>query len=177
MKYGRFPIATGCLLLLAACNPASDTATQPGNADGTAQAVKADGWITGAASDAERFAAIERDSRGFDITMWEVGERYRSIHAALERDNPELAAYHWDKIKTTIENGVIRRPKRGANASAMFLDPVWEDVKAGLASADGAQRWAAFERARTSCQGCHDAEKVGYMNNQPVFELRAPGQR
>lgn len=168
MKSILLLISIGCLLLFVACDR---------NVGSPAGKARADGWLTGATDDSERFALIERDSRGFDVTMWEVGERYRSIHAALERGNPELAAYHWDKIRTTIENGVIRRPKRGANAKAMFLDPVWGDVRDGFSSGDAARSWSAFERARAGCQGCHEAEKVGYMNNQPVFELRAPGQR
>ena len=34
--------------------------------------------------------------------MREVGERYKSIHDALNSNHFELASYHWNKIRTTI---------------------------------------------------------------------------
>lgn len=104
--------------------------------------------------------------------MWEVGERFEHLHGALARGNPQLAAYHWEKIRTTIENGIAKRPKRAANAKTLFLDPVWTDVDAALRSGDMAKAWAAFDRAKTACMACHEAEKVGFMNDQPVFDLR-----
>lgn len=155
------------LLLGAACS------RDPGNGV-AAPEPKRDGWITGANDDAERFARIEDYLRGFDQPMWEVGARFRSIHDALSRGNFDLATYHWEKIRITIENGVMKRPKREANAKAMFLKPVWQDVHDGFAAKEPARAWAAFERARNGCQGCHEAEKVGYMNDQAVFDLRAP---
>jgi len=57
---------------------------------------------------------------------------------------------------------------------ALFLTPVWEDVHADLQSADPRRAWAAFERAKVACQGCHTAERVPFMNDQPVFDLAAP---
>lgn len=41
-------------------------------------------------------------------------------------------------------------------------------------AAPAAQAWAAFDLAKTACQSCHQAEPVDYMNNQPVFDLKAP---
>ena len=77
----------------------------------------------------------------------------------------------------TIENGIAKRPKRATNAKALFLDPVWADVDAGLKSGDAAKSWEAFDRARQACMACHVAEKVEFMNDQPVFDLMplAPG--
>ncbi len=106
--------------------------------------------------------------------MWEVGERFERVHAALERGNYPLATYHWEKIRTTIENGIVKRPKRRENAEAMFLKPVWGDVDANLKSGDPARAWAAFERAKAACRGCHEAEQVPFLNDQPVFDLAAP---
>lgn len=131
-------------------------------------------WLLGAADDSERFQLIQRQLRGFDQPMWEVGERYARMHEALTRNNLDLAAYHWEKIRTTIENGVAKRPARQANAEALFLNPVWADVDADLKSGDRTRAWRGFERAKIACQGCHQAEQVPYMNDQSVFDLSAP---
>lgn len=138
------------------------------------QHVKANDWLLKAGTDEERFRLIQRQMRGFDQPMWEVGERYTRMHEALKRGNPDLAAYHWEKIRTTIENGFAKRPARRANAEALFLTPVWTGVDNELKSGDPARAWRGFERAKAACQACHVAEKVGYMNNQEVFDLAVP---
>lgn len=154
-------------LLLTGCTPVSEP--QP-------EDLKPTDWLLGAENDTERFRAIQQQMRGFDQPMWEVGERFTRVHDALTRGNPDLAAYHWEKIETTIENGIAKRPARRANAEALFLEPVWADVEADLKSGDGARAWRGFERAKAACQSCHEAEKVGYMNDQPVFDLSAPAE-
>ena len=103
-------------------------------------------WITGAPGDAARFERIERYLRGFDQAMWEVGDRYEKLHEALERGNYELALYHWDKIKLTIENGTLKRPARKANADAMLLSSHWA-VREGIASRETDRAWKAFDLA------------------------------
>lgn len=134
-------------------------------------------WLLDAESDEARFGLLQTQMRGFDQPMWEVGERFEGMHDALERGNSELATYHWDKIKTTIENGIAKRPARRANAEALFLTGTWDNVRADLASADPDQSWAAFDQAKTACQSCHQAENVDYMNDQPVFDLARPATR
>lgn len=153
------------LACLGACN-------QQSKSDG----LKPNDWLLKANSDDERFRQIQRQLRGFDQPMWEVGERYARMHEALSRGNTELALYHWEKIKTTIENGVAKRPARQANAEALFLTPVWADVEGDLKSGDPARAWRGFARAKTACQACHTAEKVEYMNNQEVFDLVPPAR-
>lgn len=64
--------------------------------------------------------------------------------------------------------------KRAANAKALFLDPVWAEVNAGLKSDDTPKAWEAFDRAKSACIACHIAEKVEFMNDQPVFDLSTP---
>ncbi len=95
-------------------------------------------WITEAASDPERFQRIEKYLRGFDQPMWEVGERYEKLYAALLGENFELASYHWAKIKLTIENGIMKRPARRASADAFFLTGTWDSVNEALESGDPA---------------------------------------
>ena len=127
-------------------------------------------WLLNAPDDATRFKLLQQYLRGFDQPMWEVGERYLSIYDALGDKNFELAEYHWDKIKATIVNGYLKRPKRQENSDAMFVKGIWDDVNKAFLSKDPAKAWGAFELTRQSCMSCHDAEKVAFMNNQPMFK-------
>lgn len=135
---------------------------------------KPKGWIMEADSDVERFELIQRYLRGFDQPMWEVGERYRSMHEALTRANYDLAAYHWKKIRTTIVNGYLKRPKRRANADLILLDKAWQEVNDAIRTKDAKVAWAGFDKAKNACMACHAAEAVPYMNDQPLFELSSP---
>ena len=132
------------------------------------------GWLSGAESDAVRIELLERYLRGFDQPMWEVGDRYEAIYEALGRENFGLAEYHWNKIKTTIQNGYLKRPARRANADALFLDDVWPTVSETFREQDRETAWGAFEIAKKACIDCHIAESVTYMNDQPMFDLTAP---
>jgi mono/diheme cytochrome c family protein len=131
-------------------------------------------WLTGPANHEERFERLESYLRGFDQPMWEVGERYEKIHAALLRNNHALAAYHWIKIKVTIENGIVKRPARGANAQTFLLSEAWARVLSAFESDDATEAWQGFARARSACIACHDAEGVAFVNNQAMFELDRP---
>lgn len=162
-------IAGGIAILLSAAFVTGTMAV----AEGGEQKPKG-GWVTGAPDDATRFKHIEKYLRGFDQPMWEVGERYEKIHDALSRRNFDLALYHWDKIKVTIENGTMKRPARKANADAMFLDETWQDLRDDFASRNSARAWAAFGRARTTCMACHQAEQVEFVNDQSLFQDLLP---
>ncbi|MBM3564089.1 MAG: hypothetical protein FJX16_01150 [Alphaproteobacteria bacterium] len=131
-------------------------------------------WLLRAENDEARFRLLQKQMRGFDQPMWEVGERFARLHDALKHENYELAVYHWDKIKTSIENGVAKRPARGESARNLFLGDPWNEVRAGLISADRKRAWDSFDKARAACQSCHQAEKVGFMNQQAVFDLARP---
>ena len=131
-------------------------------------------WITEAANELERFQRIEKYLRGFDQPMWEVGERYEKLYAALVRGNFELASYHWAKIKLTIENGTMKRPARRASADEFLLTGEWDSINEALGSGDPAAVWRGFATARVSCMRCHEAEGVGYMNDQPMFTDLVP---
>lgn len=131
-------------------------------------------WLLSVENDNGRFRLLQKQMRGFDQPMWEVGERFERLHDALQRANYELAVYHWDKIKTTIENGVAKRPARGENARRLFLGDSWTNVRAAFASGDRRKAWDGFDSARTACQSCHQAEKLEFLNNQAVFDLARP---
>lgn len=132
------------------------------------------GWLLDAESDQARFEMLQGYLGGFSSAMREVGERYQSVHEALNRHNFELANYHWDKIRSSIENGYLKRPGRKANADAIFLNKTWGQVKSAFESKDVQKAWTGFEQAKQACITCHTAESVPYMNNQPLFDLSAP---
>jgi hypothetical protein len=134
----------------------------------------AGGWLLSQPNDAQRFRLVQQQFGGFERSMWEVGERFRRIHEALQRRNFELAEYHWDKIGSTISSGIVRRPKRAANAQAMFLGGNFKSIAADIEKRDYAVAAAAFDRAKGVCIACHQAENVAWVNDQPLFELTLP---
>lgn len=155
-------ITITALLVLSACSAEPEQTKKPDSPND---------WLLSAEDDSARFELLQKQLRGFDQPMWEVGERFERLHTALQRGNNALASYHWEKIKVTIENGIAKRPKRAANAKALLLDSIWADVDAALKSDDAGKAWPAFERAKAACMACHVAEKVEFMNDQPVFDL------
>ncbi|MCX7900317.1 MAG: hypothetical protein N2444_09595, partial [Methylocystis sp.] len=42
-------------------------------------------WLLRAESDEARFRLLQKQMRGFDQPMWEVGERFERLHDALKR--------------------------------------------------------------------------------------------
>lgn len=128
------------------------------------------GWIMSAPDDQQRFFRIQTYLRGFDHTMWEVGERYEKLQQAVERNNSGLAQYHWKKIRKTILTGLMKRPKRAENAHALFLDQLWPQANKALKTADPKQMKQALQGIRSACIACHIAEDVAFVNNQPMFD-------
>lgn len=126
-------------------------------------------WITQAPDDDTRNKRIEKYLRGFDQPMWEVGERFEKIDQAVQDSNYPLASYHWKKIKKTIENGLMKRPARRSSAEAILLNKTWGEVLAGFNSQQPAAAKTAFNNAKTACLACHIAERVPFINNQPLF--------
>jgi hypothetical protein len=155
----------GPALLLAATLAALPTAAQ-----------SPPSWLAGAPDDKARWERLEFVLRGSDVPMWEVGERWARLHDALQHDNRELARYHWEKIRWIVEGMALKRPRRAENARRFLLDgETWKQIDQGLADPDRKAAWAAFERGRALCMGCHVAEQMPFMNSQAVLrDLRAP---
>lgn len=88
-------------------------------------------WIKG--TEEEKLKAIDNPFRGFDKAMVETGYRYQGLYWAGQDENWEYAYYQLEKIKTAIESGLERRPKRAASASHFLtraLPEVEEAVEA-----------------------------------------------
>jgi hypothetical protein len=115
-------------------------------------------------------AQLERHLRGFDVAMLETGHRYIELYWAGRDANWEAAAYHVDKIRLAIENGLERRPKRATSAEPFLAGPL-AATRDAIAAHDAklfAERFAALT---AGCNGCHAKEKVSF------FEVRPPKTR
>ena len=130
---------------------------------------KSDNWLKDAEDDAERFTLIEKMFGGFSGAMQIVGERYLRTYDAITDGNFDLANYHWKKIKEAIELGYLRRPARKAHAVALFQDGPWPVTSNAIVSKEKAKAENAFLDARKACMTCHAAERVPFMNDQPMF--------
>jgi hypothetical protein len=143
-------------LILTSCNEETKNNTVQGN------------WIKGTQS--EQIKTIEKQFRGFDNTMVEVGYRYQELYWAGQDQNWEYANYQLEKINTAIENGLQRRPKR-AKSAEHFLTNVLPQMKRSLKSKDRKVFDKNFETMTINCNACHDMEKV------PFFTVKIPIDR
>ncbi|MCH8537693.1 MAG: hypothetical protein LAT66_07980 [Alkalimonas sp.] len=130
-------------------------------------------WLLDVDNDEERFQRIERMFAGFSGAMAEVGNRYQHAYDAVQDGNYELASYHWDKLRSAIELGYLRRPGRAANSKGLFLETAWPELQQQLSSKDSQAIRQSFQQARHACMACHVAEEVAFMNDQPLFRNTA----
>jgi hypothetical protein len=117
-------------------------------------------WLTG--STEQRFLKIERQLRGLDQAMAEIGYRYGELLRASRDRNWEYAKYQAEKIDLSLKLALERRPKRAPSSHA-FLN---EDLPAVLQAIQGKndqQLDGALERLHNSCVACHRAENVLYF--------------
>lgn len=126
-------------------------------------------WLLDADTDAERFRRLQILSGGTEQQMWEIGQRYLSTHQAVIDENWELADHHWGKIRDRLNVALMKRPNRTANAEANFLDHSWGQFSDALKSRDVARIRESFLAQRQACMACHLAEKMAFMNEQPLF--------
>ena len=120
-------------------------------------------WLLETKTDTQKFKAIQKQLRGFDLAMVEVGYRFNSFYFAIKDKNYDLANYQWDKIKKAITNGTHRRPKRKTNSEVMFLDTYHKTMKAALDKKDEKLIWKEYTQAKQSCNVCHVAERVPFI--------------
>ena len=131
-------------------------------------------WLLNETDLTKRTLKLEQYLRGFDQPMLEVGQRYQSLYQALKDNNYDFANYQWKKIRTTIKNGIMKRPKRAENAKSMLLNSAWAEINNDFNSKNKQQAWSGFKKATSICMACHIAEKVEFVNIQPMFRLDLP---
>jgi hypothetical protein len=130
-------------------------------------------WLRIAPDDETRWQLLERSFGGFAPAMTEVRDHYGQTFEAIADGNLELARWHWDRIKTSIELGYLRRPDRQPNADAIFLHAAWPLLDEALAANDVEASRVAFIGARAACMACHLAEDRAYFNEQRLFRETA----
>ena len=108
------------------------------------------------------FVQIEKHLRGFDLAMKEVGYRYNELYFAGTDENWSYVQYHLEKIKTAIDNGLERRPKRAASAKA-FLEYSIPSLMKTVQSKNKDAFVKEFEMFRQSRNSCHINEKVDFV--------------
>ena len=110
-----------------------------------------------------RFQTVARQLRGFDMAMVETGYRYNELYWAAQDSNWGYAQYQIQKIRTAVENGLERRPKRAASAET-FLKIVLPAVEDAIARRDDSLLRERLVTLRSTCNTCHQAEKVEFVH-------------
>lgn len=124
---------------------------------------KPGGWLKKLPPD-QQIDAIDRQLRGFDMAMFEVNYRYTEMYFAGIEGNWDYALYTGEKIAWAIQNGYERRPKRRANAEEIFLKEAYPQVLDAIRKKDIALFKERIDGLRGACNGCHTAEKVGFIH-------------
>jgi len=119
------------------------------------------GWLKGTTD--EKFTTVAKQLRGFDMAMVESGYRYNELYWAVQDSNWGYAQYQAQKIRTAIENGLERRPKRAASAET-FLKIVLPAVDDAIARRDATLLKERLGSLRSTCNSCHEAEKVEFVH-------------
>ena len=111
----------------------------------------------------DRFDTVARQLRGFDMAMVETGCRYNELYWAAQDSNWGYAQYQAEKIRTAIENGLERRPKRAASAET-FLTIALPSVEEAIAERDATLLRERLGSLRSTCNSCHEAEQVEFVH-------------
>ncbi len=125
-------------------------------------------WIEGDSD--ERWAAMARQLRGLDVAMVEMGYRYKELYWAGADANWAYADYQLTKMGLTLENALVRRPKRRASAEKLFMASL-DEMKRAVAGKERAGFEEAFARLTVACNSCHVAEGV------PSFHVERSADR
>lgn len=120
-------------------------------------------WLLQTKEDTQKFKKIQKQLRGFDMAMLEVGYRFNKFYFAMNDKNYDFAQYQWDKIKKAIQNGIERRPARKKNSELMFLDTQYEIMSDALDSKDFKRIQKEYDVTKNLCNACHKAEKVPFI--------------
>jgi len=125
-------------------------------------------WLIGPAG--AQLHTVERQLRGLDVAMAEIGYRFTELYYAGLDGNWDYATYQAQKIDLALRLALERRPKR-AQSSQPFLDEDLLFVSETINARDPARFRQAMDRLRTGCMKCHVNEKV------PYFTVELPEHR
>jgi hypothetical protein len=97
-------------------------------------------WLLDANDDAERFRRLQIVASGTDVPMWEIGQRFEEIHAAITKNNWEMGVCHLEKMRDRMNTAGAKRPARTQNIQGMFLESgVYQNLHDALTSKDNAR--------------------------------------
>jgi hypothetical protein len=131
-------------------------------------------WLLDADSDRDRFQRIEAAMRGLDVTMFEIGARFGTLHDAIERGNFGLAQHEAARIGEAARVGMLKRPGFRHGEGVDYLGAVeWTALTRALQARDIQRSRAAFLDVRRSCTACHATQNMGYLNESDVFDRTA----
>lgn len=114
-------------------------------------------WLKGTTD--EKLAQIEKQLRGLDQAMAEIGYRYGELLQAAKTRNWDYAQYQVEKIDHSLQLALERRPKRAQSAQP-FLKEALPEVMQAIKEKQGKQLDSALVRLHNGCVQCHSAEKV-----------------
>jgi hypothetical protein len=129
------------------------------------------GWLAGTVDG--KFDTVAKHLRGFDMAMVETGYRYNELYWAAQDANWGYADYQAKKVRTAVENGLERRPKRAASAET-FLTIALPAVEDAIARRDAALLRERLGTLRSTCNTCHVVEKVEFIHvGEPQVRITA----
>jgi hypothetical protein len=131
-------------------------------------AVSENEWLIGTAG--AQLHTVERQLRGLDVAMAEIGYRFTELYYAGLDANWDYATYQAQKIDLALRLALERRPKR-AQSSQPFLDEDLPFVSEAIRTRDPAGFRQGMDRLRTGCMKCHTDENV------PYFTVELPDHR
>ncbi len=125
-------------------------------------------WLKG--SPPEQVRTIEKQLRGLDVTMAEIGYRFTELYFAGQDGNWDYAKYQAEKIDLALRLALERRPKRAQSAQP-FLEQDLPFVRQVIEAGDRARFPQAMDRLRAASMKCHTNENV------PYFTVELPEHR
>jgi cytochrome c556 len=158
MEYPRLVNVAAAFVVLLASSALGACAPEPAAPESTA--VGQEGWLAGTTD--EKFETVATQLRGFDMAMVETGYRYEQLYWAAQDGNFGHADYQAGKIRTAIENGLERRPRRAESAQP-FLNTALPSVQEAITQQDAELLRERVETLRVACNTCHEAEQVAFI--------------
>lgn len=125
-----------------------------------------DGWLKGTTD--EKLETVAGQLRGLDMTMVETGYRYTELYWAVKDTNWDYAHYQLEKLKSTLEYALVRRPKR-AEPAKKYLTVALPAMGKSLDAKDVMVFDRQFIDLTQTCNDCHKSQEVAYFKvMQPV---------
>lgn len=129
-----------------------------------------------------RPAQREPTSRiAYGTAMADVSRRFEQLGRAAAAGRFDLAAYQLGEIAEQFEDTLPHAvPPREGHPEALppltsaFLQTSIPDLKRALATRDRAAAMAAFGRAATACNACHQASGHAFIEVPPVWGRSIP---